>query len=174
MPTTGKKQKWPKSRQDGNISPTFSRVPTAQHRPKSGQDGYTTLLGGPLCQHGGKCGNGPNLRKMATEPCLLGSLLLSTGKKSEMAQSGKDGYITPAFLRIPGAQHKGENQNLGKMATLPSPSRGAQVSARGGVDARFSLTECPRHRHCHALVRVFKHAVIEAERWCLSYVVQQH
>ena len=88
--------------------------------------------------------SGVRLTKVATSPCVLGGPCLGgratspvpslgplcspQGKNQTWPKSRQDGYITPTFLGVPNAQHRGKirkGSNLSKMATEHVPSWGS-------------------------------------------------
>ena len=119
----GQNQEWPRSGQDGYITPAASGIPTASKRGAKSEVAHTWArwlhhpchLGDPhRFKAGGKIRSGPQVGKVATSPLPpRGSPpLQSGGQNQEWPTSGQDGYITPAASGIPTASKRGAKSEV--------------------------------------------------------------
>ena len=145
---------WPTCGQRGYITPAVLGVPNTQHGDKNQKwllDPHvgkvaTSLLpswGSPTLNAERTMRNGYLAHMWAKwlhHPCRLGGPQRSTRRQQEMATwptCGQSGYITPAVLGVPNAQHGDNNEkwllgpHVGKVATSPLPSWGSPTLNAG-------------------------------------------
>ena len=132
----GQNQKWPKSGQDGYLTPAVSGIPTASERGAKSEVAHKWArwlphpcrIGDPhRFRAGGKSRSGPLVGEVATSPLpYQGSPpLQSGGQNQKWPTSGQSGYLTPAVSGIPTASERGAKSEVAhKWARwLPHPCR---------------------------------------------------
>ena len=132
----GQNQKWPKSGQNGYLTPAVSGIPTASEPGAKSDVAHEWAKWLPHPCHirdlhrfraGGKIRSGTQVGKVATSPLpSRGSPRLQSGWQNQKCPtSGQSGYLTPAVSGIPTASERGAKSEVAhKWAKwLPHPCR---------------------------------------------------
>ena len=149
----GQNQMWPKSGQDGYLTPAVSGIPTAPERGAKSEVAHKWAkwlphpcrIGDPhRFRAGGKIRSGPQVGKMATSPLpYRGSPpLQSGGAKSEVAHKWAKWLPHPCRIGDPHRFRAGgkirSGPQVGKVATSPLPYRGSPPLQSGGAKSEVT------------------------------------